>query len=71
MKSVLKREISKLEYKEQLALKFNLYEGKKQKDIAKIMNLPKGTIASLISRAKHRLRENLKYLKENEQKSCL
>ncbi len=60
LKSLLDKEISKLSDKEQLALKFNIYEGKKQKDIARIMNVPEGTVATLISRAKLQLKEKLK-----------
>ena len=41
-------------------LRFNIYENKKQKDIAEIMNLPQGTVATLISRGKKHLKEKLK-----------
>jgi len=58
-REIIKREISKLEYRQQLVLKFNLYHGKTQKDIAEIMNIPGGTVASLIKRAKELLRKNL------------
>jgi len=58
--NLLNTEISKLNYKQQLAITFNLYEGKTQKDIAKIMNIPKGTVATLIKRAKQHLRNKLK-----------
>ena len=60
LKSILKKEISKLEYRKQLALKLNIYDGKKQKDVAQIMNIPEGTAATLISRAKSQLRRSLK-----------
>jgi len=52
--------ISKLKSREQLALKFNIYHGKTQKNIAEIMNLPKGTVATLIKRAKKTLRNIFK-----------
>lgn len=60
LKDLLEKEISLLNYRQQLVLKFNIYDGKKQKDIAKIMNLPEGTVATLMSRAKNQLKERLK-----------
>ncbi len=60
LRNILKTEISKLDCRQQLALKLNIYDGKTQKDIAEIMNLPTGTIATLITRAKKRLRERLR-----------
>lgn len=56
----LEKEISELEPLEQLALKLNVYEGKKQKEIARIMTLPEGSVATLIYRAKNQLKEKLK-----------
>lgn len=56
----LEKEISELDPREQLALKLNIYEGKKQKEIAMIMALPEGSVATLIYRAKNRLKEKLK-----------
>jgi RNA polymerase sigma-70 factor (ECF subfamily) len=56
----LEKEISELEPMEQLALKLNIYDGKKQKEIATIMALPEGSVATLIYRAKNRLKEKLK-----------
>jgi RNA polymerase sigma-70 factor (ECF subfamily) len=61
---ILKKEISKLGYRKRLSLKLNIYDGKKQKDIAQIMNIPEGTVATLISRAKNQLRKNLKDILE-------
>jgi len=61
----IKREISKLEYRRALALKLNIYHGKTQKDIAGIMNIPTGTVATLIKRSKELLRENLRTFYEN------
>ena len=56
----IEREISKLNHKQQLALKLNLYEEKTQRDIAAIMNIPKNTVATLIRRAKNQLKESLR-----------
>ena len=58
--SLLDTEISKLSDKQQVALKFNIYENKKQKDIAEIMNIPEGTVATLISRGKKHLKGKVK-----------
>ncbi|MFQ5952102.1 MAG: RNA polymerase sigma factor [Candidatus Omnitrophota bacterium] len=67
IKEMLEKEIAKLGDRQQLAFKLNLYDGKTQKDIAKIMSIPENTVATLIRRAKNRLRENLKKnLKEFE-----
>ena len=59
LSGILDKEISKLGYRQQLVLKLNIYHGKKQKDIAEIMNIPTGTVATLIRRAKDKLRKNL------------
>jgi RNA polymerase sigma-70 factor (ECF subfamily) len=59
IREAVEREMSKLDHRQQLALKFNLYEGKTQKDIAEIMHVPENTVASLISRGKKRLKKGL------------
>ncbi len=59
IRKALEREISRLSHKQQLALKLNLYEGRKQKDIARIMNAPESTVASLIKRGKEQLQKGL------------
>ncbi len=46
--------------REQLAVKFSLYDGHKQKDIAKILNVPESTIANHISQAKSKLKDVVK-----------
>ena len=56
---IISSEISKLVPRQQLALKLNILDGKKQKDISSIMNIPEGTVATLISRAKKQLKANL------------
>lgn len=60
LKRVLNEELSRLPQKQELALKFNIYDGEKQSDIARIMNIPEGTVATLIKRGKDTLRERLK-----------
>ena len=57
---ILEREIAALDWREQLALKLNILDGKRQREIADIMALPEGTVATLIRRAKNRLRDRLK-----------
>ncbi|MEA3488921.1 MAG: RNA polymerase sigma factor [Candidatus Omnitrophota bacterium] len=64
LKSAIDREIAKLGTKQRLALKFNIYDGKSQKDIAEIMNIPGGTVATLIKRAKERLRHRLRDIRK-------
>lgn len=60
LKEIIDKELSLLPAKQQLALKFNIYDGEKQHDIARIMNVPAGTVATLIKRGKETLREKLK-----------
>lgn len=55
----LEQEISKLPPKQQVALKFNIYENKKQREVAEIMNIPLKTVSTLISRAKKTLKTKL------------
>ena len=50
------RAIEALPKKEKLAIKLNLFHGKKYHQIARIMSLPPGTVSSYIKRAKERLR---------------
>ncbi|MBD3425720.1 MAG: sigma-70 family RNA polymerase sigma factor [Candidatus Omnitrophica bacterium] len=57
--ATIDKEISTLVPKQQLALKLNILDGKTQKEISSIMNVPEGTVATLISRAKKQLRQNL------------
>lgn len=59
IKSIIDREVSSLPARQQLALKFNIYDGEKQRDIARIMNIPEGTVATLIKRGKETLRKKL------------
>ena len=55
-----KKEMSYLKRKERRVLELSLIEGKKQIDIAEIMDMPTGTVASLIRRAKKQVREGIK-----------
>jgi len=68
IKRALESEISKLEPRQRLVLKFNLYEGKKRREIADIMNIPLGTAAVLLKRARDRVRSGLE--RELELKKC-
>jgi RNA polymerase sigma-70 factor (ECF subfamily) len=54
---MFEREIQKLAGKEQLAIRLNIFHGKKYKEIARIMNLPINTVSTLIKRAKEKIRE--------------
>ena len=60
IKEAIDKEIAKLGARQQLVLKFNIYEGKTPKDIAEIMNIPHGTASVFLKRAKDRVRERLK-----------
>ncbi|MFH1836654.1 MAG: RNA polymerase sigma factor [Candidatus Omnitrophota bacterium] len=51
--------ISGLKARDQLVIKLNIYDGAKQKDIAKIMNLPISTVGTVLSRAKKELKRQL------------
>jgi len=59
LREVIDNEISRLKTREQLAVKFHLYDGEKQKDIAKIMNLPMSTVGTILSRAKKKIKRRL------------
>lgn len=63
---LIKRNIGALAHKERLAVKLSLYDGKRQKEIAEIMNIPENSAATLIRRGKEKLRERLtEAMKEN------
>ncbi|MGB2879522.1 MAG: sigma-70 family RNA polymerase sigma factor [Candidatus Omnitrophota bacterium] len=65
LKEMLEKEISGLNPRQQLALKLNIYDGKTQKDIAQIMNIPENTVGTMIKRSKDKIREALEpYIKE-------
>lgn len=64
-KDLLEAEINKLGSGQQLAIRLNLYEGKKQRDISKIMNIPLNTVSTLIRRAKNTIREGLEDFLKN------
>ena len=69
MREAIERELNKLGHKQQIALKLNIYDCKKQKDIACIMNIPENTVATLISRAKNQVREGIeKYFERKSEK---
>ncbi|MFH1664624.1 MAG: sigma-70 family RNA polymerase sigma factor [Candidatus Omnitrophota bacterium] len=59
LNEAVEKAISDLSSKHQLVLKFNIYDGQKQKDIARIMKIPEGTVAVILRRGKKHLREKL------------
>lgn len=52
--------VNRLKEKERKVLELNLYAGKKQSDIADMLDIPVGTVASLITRAKSKVKSGLK-----------
>lgn len=50
--------ITNLNTKERRALRLNVYDGKTQRDISRIMNIPANTVASLVWRAKIKVRDD-------------
>jgi len=59
MEIVLDKELEKLKQDEKRALEFNIYGGKKQKEIAEIMKMSLSTVATHISRAKKKVRDGV------------
>ena len=57
---IFEKELTKLNHKNRLALKFNIYDGRTQKEIAQIMNLPINTVSTMIKRSKDRIKKQLK-----------
>ena len=51
--------VNMLKKKERRALELNLYGGKRQTDIADVMDIPVGTVSTLISRAKRKVQESV------------
>lgn len=68
MANIVRSEIDKLGYKQQLALKLNVYDGKKHREISKIMNIPAGTVGYLIKDAKGIIRGRIKKIVESDEK---
>jgi len=62
LNAVIKKELDLLPSRQKLALKFNLYDGLKHREIAEIMNAPVNTISTLISRAKRTIAARLEKL---------
>lgn len=54
--------VEELPYRERLIAQLSLFYDKKYQDIAKILNMPDGTVSSCMKRAKERLRKLLKNL---------
>jgi len=69
VREVLAGELDKLGCREQIALKLNLYDRKKHKDIASIMNVPQNTVSTLIKRAKNQVREGMeRYFEKDKER---
>lgn len=62
-------EISRLDPKEQLALKLCIFDGKSYKAIARVMGIPRGTVATFIKRAKDTVRSGIGPLLEDNEKN--
>ncbi|MFH1394722.1 MAG: sigma-70 family RNA polymerase sigma factor [Candidatus Omnitrophota bacterium] len=60
LRVIMSQAISKLEHRQQLVLKFYFYNNKKYKEIAEIMRIPKGTVATLINRAQKNMKKILR-----------
>lgn len=52
--------IDSLGDKEKLVLKLNVFHGKKYREIAEILNMPRGTVSSYLNRSKEKLKNDLK-----------
>jgi len=52
--------VESLPDKEKLVVKLNIFYDKKYREIADMLNMPKGTVASYVKRAKEKLRKKLK-----------
>lgn len=59
---MVERAIALLPPKEQLVSKLNLLHGMEYREIAQMLNMPKGTVSSCLKRAKEKLRRRLKDL---------
>ena len=60
MRKIVSQRINSLRKKERRALELNLMGGKRQSDVAKVMDIPIGTAASLIGRAKRKLQKGIR-----------
>lgn len=63
LKEIIKEEMCKFSSKQRLALKLNIFDGHTQKNISSIMNIPEGTVATLLKRGKDRLQKRLRSIK--------
>lgn len=57
--SYIEEEMNDLKTKERRALRLKVYDGKKQCDVARIMGIPANTVASLVHRARIKVREGI------------
>lgn len=59
IRRLLEKEIELLPRQQKLALKFNLHDGLKHREIANIMNVPINTVSTLIKRSKDTLSKKI------------
>ncbi len=62
IREIVEKEISRLTPKQRLALRLNLFDGHRHRDIAKIMRVPENTVNSIIRRGKSRLVRRLEVM---------
>ena len=60
LSEAIERSIGRLPPKEQMVAKLNLLHGVEYREIAEMLNMPKGTVSSCIKRAKEKLMRELK-----------
>ena len=60
VRGIVRQRMNKLKEKERRVLELNLFGGKKQTDIAEVMDIPVGTVSTLIHRAKRKVRESVR-----------
>ena len=60
----IKNAIASLPAREKLIIKLNMFHEKKYHEIARMLDLPAGTVSSYIRRAKEKMRKNLKDLQQ-------
>ena len=60
MSKSIRRSVKMLKEKERRVLELNLYGGKRQVDIAEVMDIPVGTVSTLISRGKRKVQESIR-----------
>lgn len=62
IREIVEKEISKLTPKQRLALRLNLFDGCRYREIARIMRVPENTVNTIIRRGKDRLVRRLEVM---------